>query len=193
MSGNKPVKDTFQILPLHLLKFLFNCFHCLSTHAPAGTELLRCNGTFHYLWFIGVHGETVASCHLCPHLPRSAQFTSIRPQDLSRQSSSVLQRHRRQRNRDWGRDRGEINRERESVIYLQPLGCWTGCCCCNILNLTGKDWCWSDSSCWCTVVRSDRTHTHAHTHNHHHHHHSCLVAVVPPNPKDLIQDLGMLY
>lgn len=59
------------------------------------------------------------NCGVAPPVPSPlhlAQLTSIRPWDLSRQSGSVLQRHRRQRDSNWGRDRREINTENVKSI-----------------------------------------------------------------------------
>lgn len=101
-----------------------------------------------------------ATCPITSPLGSAHLHSTLGPEPREQQLPVETQKtERRQLRRRQRRDK-----QRVCVIYLQSLGCWTGCCCCNILNLTGKAWWWSDSSCWCTVARRDRSYTHTHTH-----------------------------
>lgn len=159
MSRNKPAKCHFQVLPFRPINFLGNRLCFWSICVSA------CG-------FISIFASalvTMVRLWHCPSCPPHVRWWI----------SGVPWRQRlRKRQR----------RGKQSVIYLQLRSCWTGCCCCNIFNLTGKKWCWSDSSCWCSELKSDssaRTHTHKQTDVH--------IHTSSPNNISFPQDFSQLF
>lgn len=124
-----------------------------------------------------------ATCPVTSPLSSAHLHSTLGPEPTEQQSPAETQKTERWRLRQ----RQRRDKQRECEMYLQPLGCWPGCCCCNILNLTGKAWCWSDSSCWCTVERRDSSYTHTLTHT------IILVLLQRPQIPKTFQDFGMLY
>lgn len=110
-----------------------------------------------------------ATCPITSSLSSAHLHSTLGPEPREQPLPAETQKTERQQLRQ----RQRRDKQRECVIYLQSLGCRTGCCCSNILNLTGKAWCWSDSSCWCTVARRDNSYTHTETH-------CCLVSPQRP-------------
>lgn len=122
-----------------------------------------------------------ATCLVTSPLSSAHLHSTLGPEPTEQQSPAETQKTERQRLRQ----RQRRDKQRECEIYLQPLGCWPGCCCCNILNLTGKAWCWSDSSCWCTVERRDRSYTHTLT--------PSFLSCCSAPKSQTFQDFWMLY
>lgn len=169
MSGNKPVEYSFTCPEVEPVKTDTSLSD--SSFFPLCSSWQRIMNSFYTgvlqdFWLPVIHLAAAAKpwhCATCPltsPLSSAHLHSTLGPEPREQQLPAETQKTERKRLKQ----RQRRDKQRVRVIHLQSLGCWTGCCCCNILSLTGKAWWWSDSSCWCTVARRDRRHTHTCTH-----------------------------